>query len=247
MSECPELEVIRPDWDAPANVHGFTTTRNGGFSQGPWRSLNLGRSCGDNPEHVAQNRGLLSGMLPDEPRWISQVHGTTAVSWDQANESGVTADAIFSHRPRQVCAVLTADCLPVLFCDRAGTRVAAAHAGWRGLAAGILENTVNAMDCKPAELIAWLGPAIGPGAFEVGKDVFETFVNLNAENIVAFKPHHDRWLADLYQLARLALARVGVSEVSGGADCTCSDAGNFFSYRRERITGRMASLIWLGD
>ncbi len=247
MAECPELEVIRPDWDAPPNVHGFTTTRNGGFSQGPWRSLNLGRSCGDDPEHVAQNRRLLSGLLPDEPRWISQVHGTTAVRWDQANEPGVTADAIFSHQPRQVCAVLTADCLPVLFCDRAGTQVAVAHAGWRGLAAGVLENTVRVMQCKPAELIAWLGPAIGPDAFEVGRDVYDAFFNLNAENVIAFKPHRDRWLADLYLLARLALTRVGVGQVSGGAFCTFKDTSKFYSYRRDGVTGRMASLIWLGN
>jgi len=245
MAELPQVELIKPDWDAPANIHGFTTTRNGGFSQGPWRSLNLGRSCGDDPEHVAQNRRLLSGLLPGEPRWISQVHGTNAVSWDKANEPGVKADAIFSHAAGQVCAVLTADCLPVLFCDRAGTQVAVAHAGWRGLAAGVLEATVAAMQCEPEELMAWMGPAIGPEAFEVGKDVYDAFVNLNAENVIAFKPHRDRWLADLYLLARLALTQAGVGQVTGGVYCTFSDASKFFSYRRDGVTGRMATVAWL--
>ncbi len=246
MAELPEIELIKPDWDAPPNVHGFTTTRNSGFSQGPWSSLNLGKSCGDNPEHVEQNRCLLSGLLPGEPRWLSQVHGTAAIAWDQAGAPGIKADAIFSHRAGQVCAVQTADCLPVLFCDRAGTRVAAAHAGWRGLAAGVLEATVTAMGCKPDNLMAWLGPAIGPGAFEVGKDVYDAFVDLNAENVIAFKPHRDRWLADLYQLARLALTRVGVGHVSGGSCCTYSEPEKFYSYRRDGVTGRMVSVVWIG-
>ena len=164
---------------------------------------------------------------------------------EQDGQPGTGADAIVSHHPGQVCAVLTADCLPVLFCNQAGTSVAAAHAGWRGLAAGVLEATVLSMECKPADLMAWLGPAIGPRAFEVGKDVYDTFVSLSAENVIAFRPHGDRWLADLYRLARLALARIGVSQVLGGGYCTYSDSRKFYSYRRDGVTGRMASTIWL--
>lgn len=245
MAEPPEIEVIRPDWQAPSNVRAFTTTRNGGFSHGAWSSLNLGANCGDDPRHVQQNRHALARLLPSEPRWLKQVHGTNAVSWDKAKTTGAEADAIFSSQPGQVCAVLTADCLPVLFCNQAGTRIAAAHAGWRGLAAGVLEASVLAMECKPADLIAWLGPAIGPQAFEVGRDVYDTFVELNPENTAAFKPHRDRWLADLYQLARHALARVGIHQVFGGGYCTYSEPEYFYSYRRDGVTGRMASLIWI--
>ena len=245
MAEPPEIEVIRPDWQAPSNVRAFTTTRDGGFSHGAWSSLNLGANCGDDPRHLQQNRHALARLLPSEPRWLKQVHGTNAVSWDKAKTTGAEADAIFSSQPGQVCAVLTADCLPVLFCNQAGTRIAAAHAGWRGLAAGVLEASVLAMECKPADLIAWLGPAIGPQAFEVGRDVYDTFVELNPENTAAFKPHRDRWLADLYQLAGHALARVGIHQVFGGGYCTYSEPEKFFSYRRDGVTGRMASLIWI--
>lgn len=245
MTERPALEVIRPDWDAPPNVFAFTTTRNGGFSEGPWRSLNCSKSGGDDPAHVAQNRRLLSELLPDEPRWISQVHGTDVVSWEDAGQPGVTADAIYSQRPGQVCAVLTADCLPVVFCDRGGTQVAVAHAGWRGLAAGVLEATVAKMKCEPAELMGWMGPAIGSEVFEVGPDVYDVFVNQNAEDVIAFKPYRDRWLADLYQLARLRLARAGLGELSGGQYCTFSDDSKFYSYRRDGVCGRMATVAWL--
>ena len=245
MSEIPENELVRPDWPAPANVHAFTTTRHGGSSHGPWNSLNLGGNCGDNPLHVKKNRNALSTLLPSEPRWLNQVHGTNVVSWDKADGPGTEADAIISSQPGQVCAVLTADCLPVLFCNQAGTHIAAAHAGWRGLAAGVLEATVMAMECEPADLIAWLGPAIGPQAFEVGTDVYDAFINLNRENATAFKPHHDRWIADLYQLARYTLTRVGIKQVFGGDYCTFTKTEKFFSYRRDGVTGRMASLVWL--
>ena len=235
--------MIRLEWPAPANVRAFTTTRNSGFSRGTWSSLNLGLNCGDDAQHVEQNRRLLTSLLPSEPHWLKQVHGTSVVRWDEANER-IEADAMVGDQVGQVCAVLTADCLPVLFCNKAGTRVAAAHAGWRGLAAGVLESTVLAMGCEPRELIVWLGPAIGPQAFEVGKDVYDAFVNLENENAVAFKPHGNRWLADLYQLARLALGRIGVSQVSGGGYCTYSDTKRLFSYRRDGVTGRIASMIW---
>ena len=245
MADIPEIEVIRPDWHAPANVHAFTTTRRSGFSDGAWSSLNLGTNCGDDPQHVEMNRRLLSGLLPSEPRWINQVHGTRAVRWEKATDTVTGADAIVSNQTGQVCAVLTADCLPVLFCNRSGTSIAAAHAGWRGLAAGVLEATVSAMGCDPLELMAWLGPAIGPQAFEVGEDVYDSFVGSNSENAIAFTEHGDRWLADLYQLARLSLNRAGVEQVTGGQYCTHSESDRFFSYRRDGVTGRMASIIWL--
>ncbi len=246
MAERPEIELIRPDWPAPANVHAFTTTRNGGFSRGPWSSLNLGKSCGDDPQHVEQNRRLILSLLPCEPRWLNQSHGVNVADCNKTNGPATTADAIVSRKPGQVCSILTADCLPVLFCNRSGTRIAAAHAGWRGLAAGVLEATVLAMGCEPDELKAWLGPAIGPQAFEVGKDVYDAFVNLHPDNATAFKPHRDRWLADLYQLARLALARAGVTQVSGGQYCTYLEKDRFFSYRRDGQTGRMLTAVWLG-
>lgn len=243
MVEPSEIELIRVEWPAPSHVHAFTTTRKGGVSQGPWNSLNLGGNCGDSPQHVEMNRRALASLLPSEPRWLNQVHGTNVVSWDMT--SAAKADAIVSYQKGQVCAVLTADCLPVLFCNQAGTRIAAAHAGWRGLAAGVLEATVLAMECKPTDLMAWLGPAIGPRAFEVGKDVYDAFVRANTENAIAFKPHRDRWLADLYRLAKLALARVGINQVFGGQHCTYEEQDKFFSYRRDGETGRMASLVWL--
>jgi YfiH family protein len=173
------------------------------------------------------------------------VHGNRVVAWGENSESEPEADAIFSDQAGQVCAVLTADCLPVLFCNRAGTKVAACHAGWRGLAAGVLEATVLAMDCESAQLIAWLGPAIGPQTYKVGNEVYESFVNLNIDNTIAFRRHGNLWLADLYELARLALARAGIKQVSGGQHCTYTEQSRFFSYRRDGQTGRMASLIWL--
>ena len=245
MTELSQIELIRPDWPAPANIHAFTTTRNGGFSQGPWDSLNLGLGCGDDSQHVENNRRLLSGLLPSEPRWLRQIHGTGVVGWDRADIPGAEADAIVSNQAGQVCAVLTADCLPVLFCNKAGTHIAAAHAGWRGLAAGVLEATVLAMECKPADLMVWMGPAIGPSAFEVGKDVYDAFTSLNIENSIAFRPYQERWLADIGQLARMELSRMGITQISGGQHCTFEEQDRFFSYRRDGETGRMASVAWL--
>jgi YfiH family protein len=237
--------IIKPDWPAPANVRAFTTTRSGGFSQGQWSSLNLGNHCGDNPDHVKRNRKLLQTLLPGEPRWLNQVHGKSVLRWDDASDASREADAIIGNQTGQVCAVLTADCLPVLFCNKVGTEVAAAHAGWRGLAAGVLEATVSAMACDPAELMAWLGPAIGPLAFEVGNDVYDSFVNTNTKSATAFVRHGDRWLADLYKLAGLALTRAGIEQISGGQHCTYSKHDKFFSFRRDGVTGRMASIIWM--
>jgi len=247
LDAIPLHDLITPDWLAPGNVRAFSTTRKCGFSKGQWGQLNLGAHCGDNPEHVHQNRDLLQGLLPSCPRWLRQVHGTAVADWSDTYHPEIEADAIVSSQPGQVCAVLTADCLPVLFCNKAGTKVAAAHAGWRGLAAGVLESTVLAMDSDPSQLMAWMGPAIGPEAFEVGEDVFKEFTDLHPDNRIAFRPYNDRWLADIYELARMALLRVGVQQVYGGQYCTYSESKRFFSYRRDGVTGRMVSLIWLAN
>ena len=248
MVEMPEIEVIRPEWPAPANVRAFTTTRVGGFSRGSWNSLNLGTGCGDDPRHVEKNRQLLSSLLPSEPQWLKQVHGTRAVGWSKAGDHGTEADALVSNGVGQVCAVLHADCLPVLFCNKSGTQVAAAHAGWRGLANGVLGATVVAMNCNPDDLMVWLGPAIGSSVFEVGQDVHDAFTEKDWGKICAFKRHGNRWLADLYMLARLDLSKAGVQFVFGGHFCVYTEHQRFFSYRRDKQTGRMASIIWLeGD
>jgi YfiH family protein len=236
--------VIRPDWPAPANVRAFSTTRSGGCSRGPWASLNLGARCGDEPEHVSRNRRLLRAVLPAEPRWLRQVHGAGVVDID-ATSGEPPADAAMTRTRGQVCAVLTADCLPLLLCDRAGTVAAAVHAGWRGLAAGVVQAAVTALGCETSSLIAWLGPAIGPQAFEVGRDVFKAFTKDSPEYAAAFTACGQRWYADLYELARLALKSVGVASTWGGQYCTYTQADAFFSYRRDGVAGRMASVIWL--
>lgn len=240
-------ECYVPHWDVPANVRALQTTRNGGFSSAPWDSFNLGDHVGDAPEAVAANRQALRSRLPGEPAWLKQVHGTLAVNADFESKN-VEGDAAYARQPRQVCAVLTADCLPVLFCDRRGTVVAAAHAGWRGLQAGVLESTLAAMAVPGADVLAWLGPAIGPQCFEVGREVRDAFVAADPDAAKAFVPGAaGKWLCDIYLLARQRLQRAGVSAISGGGECTVSEAARFFSYRRDGVTGRMASLIWLGD
>ncbi len=241
-----------PDWPAPANVRAFMTTRAGGASLAPYASMNPAGHVGDAPEAVLENRRLLRAELPAEPWWLNQVHGHCVVERVDGLEPPC-ADASLAHRPGQVCAVLTADCLPVLFCDRAGTLVAAAHAGWRGLAGGVLEATVAAMNTPPGEILAWLGAAIGPDSFEVGDEVRLAFMEQHPLTAVAFRPAFPgtldeaprKWLADIYALARIRLAAVGIEAVYGGGLCTFKDARRFFSYRRDGVTGRMASLIWL--
>jgi len=241
------LEIIRPEWPAPSNVHAAVTTRVGGVSLKPYNSLNLGDHVGDEPAAVAENRQRLREalQLPDEPRWLSQVHGTTAVD-AVVCATGCEADASHSDRSGVVCAVLTADCLPVLLCDTAGRHVAAAHAGWRGLLNGVIERTLSAMG-GDGECLAWLGPAIGPEAFEVGDEVREAFLAVDDGADSAFRPSaNGRWLADIYALARRRLHAAGVDGIYGGGFCTFSEAERFYSYRRDGQTGRMASLIWLG-
>ena len=235
----------QPDWPAPARVKSLQTLRSGGVSVAPWASFNLGDHVGDNPLHVSANRDALTACLPSAPCWLQQVHGTLAVNAENTPKTAV-ADAAFTRQAGRVCAVMTADCLPVLFCDRAGSIVAAAHAGWRGLLGGVLESTLAAMAIAPEHVLAWLGPAIGPSAFEVGDEVRAAFVAELPAAGEAFAPcGQGKWLADLYALARLRLARAGVTAVYGGNACTYSDPAHYFSYRRDGVTGRMVTLIWL--
>ncbi|MGQ0749285.1 MAG: peptidoglycan editing factor PgeF [Betaproteobacteria bacterium] len=235
---------IVPDWPAPARVKALITTRNGGVSRGPYASLNLGLHTGDDSAAVHANRAALLSVLPQTPRWLAQQHGSTVVEADDI-ASSPAADAGIARQPGTVCAILVADCIPVLFTDRAGTMVAAAHAGWRGLAGGVIEQTVQRTGASPAEILAYLGPGIGPRAFEVGADVRSAFVDRDPVAASAFAPlGQNKWLADLYALARSALARAGVNAIYGGGFCTVSDPQRFYSYRRDRVTGRMAALIW---
>ena len=239
---------IVPDWPAPPRVRALITTRAGGVSGGSFAGLNLGLRSGDAIEDVRRNRAELRRSLPAEPKWLRQVHGTTVVEAVDAGESP-EADAAFAHQPGAVCAVLTADCLPVLLCDEQGTVVAAAHAGWRGLCAGVIENTLRAMDRPPATLLAYLGPAIGPAAFEVGAEVRAAFLAEDEQSEAAFAAGKmgkaGKFYADLYALARRRLARSGVQRIYGGGYCTYTEAERFYSYRRDGVTGRMASLIWM--
>jgi YfiH family protein len=238
---------IFPDWPAPKNVRALITTRASGVSTGPWASLNFGYRAGDDAEAVRQNRALLDQHLPQSPKWLTQVHGTAVVDADTLTD-GPQADASIARKPETVCAIMIADCLPVLFTNCSGSLVAAAHAGWRGLSGGVIANTVQALSsagAPPKELMAYIGPGIGPTAFEVGADVFTAFTSKDAEAANAFKPHTPgKWLADLFMLTHRALARAGVTQVYGGGLCTFSDPARFFSYRRDKVTGRMAALIW---
>lgn len=236
---------FQADWPAPPWVRTLCTTRKGGVSTGDWSSLNLGDHCGDDPAHVAENRRRVIAALHAQPRWLRQVHGTVVA------EDGIgglpEADASWTRQAATACVVLTADCLPLLFCHRQERRVAAAHAGWRGLAAGVIEATVEALNADPAGLLVWLGPAIGPGAFEVGSEVREAFLAVDSQAGEAFRAGNaGKWWADLYVLARQRLARLGVHEVYGGGLCTAGDAARFFSHRRDHgRTGRMGNFIWM--
>jgi YfiH family protein len=238
---------IEPEWPAPPNVRALATTRQGGFSQGPFASLNLATHVEDDHRAVERNREWLreSAGLPAEPMWLQQVHGTSV--WiGGRSEVPAIADASVAMSKNQVCAILTADCLPVLFCDIEGTVVGAAHAGWRGLVGGVLGATVEAMRVPTSRLLAWLGPAIEPAAFEVGDEVHDQFVARDARHSQAFqKNQRNRWQADIDALARGELRALGIERVYGGGFGTFADSARFYSYRREKRTGRMAALIWL--
>lgn len=250
--------ALRPDWPAPAHVHALVTTRLGGYSGAPWDSLNLGDHVEDDAAAVQANRDLLEQSLQriapaSAPLWLKQVHGLRVVAPPpEPTQRRVwipEADAATTTLPGVPVTVMTADCLPVFFCDRAGTRVAVAHAGWRGLCDGVLEATV-AEFVQPSEVLAWMGPCIGPEAFEVGSEVRAEFIARDAAAADAFRPVAGKpghWLGDLYLLARQRLAAVGVTAVSGGGRCTHSERDTFFSFRRDGRTGRMASVIWLSQ
>jgi hypothetical protein len=238
-------ERIVPDWPAPPNVRALVTTRAGGASRGPYASFNLDPRVGDDPSAVERNREILRGCLPADPLWLQQVHGAEVVEAESA-PARPRADAAVARTRHSVCAVLTADCLPVLLASCSGQAVGIAHAGWRGLAAGVIEATVARMAVAAGELVAWLGPAIGPRAYEVGQDVYDALVAADAAAAGAFTAlGGGKHLADLYALARRRLAAAGVAAVYGGGRCTHADAQRFYSYRRDRTTGRFASLVWM--
>jgi len=251
-----------PDWPAPRGVRVLSTWRGGGVSGGSYASLNLGGHAGDAAAAVAENRSRLrrAAGLPGEPVWLKQVHGTRVVDLDAPGPglgtgSGAVpgtlveepgADAAFTRQPGRVCAILTADCLPLVFATEPGDRVGAAHAGWRGLAAGVIEAAVLALCAPPERLLVWLGPAIGPLHFEVGAEVREALLKQDLGAEAAFVPNaRGRFMADLYALARRRLAALGVSRIYGGDECTYARADRYFSYRRDGVTGRQATLIWL--
>ncbi|NRA72575.1 MAG: peptidoglycan editing factor PgeF [Gammaproteobacteria bacterium] len=228
--------MIKASWQAPVHIHGITTTRRDG---------NIALHVNDDPAVVFANRQLLSKHLPNEPLWLEQVHSTIIIAADQPHQVVPIADAVITSQRHQVIGVMTADCLPLLICDKAGQQVAAVHAGWRGLAAGIIEQAIAQFFAPNDQLMVWLGPAIGASAFEVGQEVLDQFVKQRPQDITHFKRHGDKYLADLYGLARARLAAMGITNISGGDSCTYTQTDQFYSYRRDGQTGRMVSLIWI--
>lgn len=247
-----EPSIIIPNWAAPSRVKALSTTRLGGQSQKPFDSFNLAQHVEDSRRDVLANREHLKQLAGYnfEPAWLEQVHGNVVVNADNY-DSLVAADASFSMTNNKVCVVMTADCLPVLFCDKQGRAVAAAHAGWRGLVGGVLEATLkrlcDELVCSSDQILAWLGPAIGPSAFEVGDEVREAFIAQHDVELAFIAADKGHWLMDIYAVARARLNAAGVTDISGGEYCTFSDSEHFFSYRRNKTCGRMASLIWLQD
>lgn len=245
------IPLLEPQWCAPAAVHAAFSLRSGGASSAPWDTLNLGVHVGDDPAAVAENRRRLVNalQLPAEPLWLDQVHGTAVFDLDRdpLPAAGVrpVADAVITRQASRVLAIQVADCLPVLLSSRDGAVLGAAHAGWRGLASGVLEATIGAMQVAPSELVAWLGPCIGPAHFEVGEEVWSAFVAAQPGAAAAFSRNpRGRWQCDLLQLARARLAALGLTDVAGGTWCTAADPVRFFSHRRDQRTGRMAALLW---
>lgn len=251
------MNFIKLDWDAPPQIHALVSTRFGGVSQPPYDTFNLAEHVGDQPEYVAQNRRLLRAHLPSEPLWLKQIH-SSIVSIPTGRTSHpnlpIVADAVVTTKPNEVLAIMTADCLPVLFAANDGSVIGAAHAGWRGLSSGVLENTVDAMlslssHLSSADLLAYMGPAIGPSCYEVGEDVFKTFqessIKPYGNDFVAIPNKNGKYLVNLYSLAKARLKHVGIDRVDGGGSCTYLDQDHFFSYRRDGITGRFASFIWI--
>ncbi|MEO8002483.1 MAG: peptidoglycan editing factor PgeF [Arenimonas sp.] len=253
--------IIKASWQAPENIHAFTTLRYGmGFSTAPFDQFNLGNRYsdqGDDPLAVERNREQLCKqfLLPSAPHWLKQVHGIDVLRFDSApvisgdfRKDEPIADASVTSQKNIVLSILTADCIPVLFCNIDGTEVAAAHAGWRGLADGVLENTVRAMNSKSGNIIALLGPAASPLAYEVGAEVHDAFLQRDKNAEAAFvQTRENHWRVDLYHLARMRLSAMGVTRIYGGEHCTINEPDKFFSHRRDRVTGRMASIIWIAD
>ena len=243
------MNAIYPNWQAPKNIKALTTVRSGGVSLPPFDSFNLGDHVCDDPKAVQQNRSLLVDKfdLPHQPFFLIQTHSTKVIELPFTG-SNVEADAVYTQQANQVCLVMTADCLPVLFFNKEGSEVAAAHAGWRGLCDGILEETVAKFKCPTSDIIAWLGPAIGPTAFQVGEEIIEQFCAFDSNAKLAFTPDlttSGKFLGNLYQLATQRLNKLGITEISGGGHCTYTEQDKFFCYRRDKKTGRMASLIWI--
>lgn len=241
------LKYIKPDWPAPENINCLTTTRKGGLSRKIYKELNLGPHVNDNKKHLHENRQLLKDdlNLPNDPIWLNQVHGSKIIQLPNVTDKTLSADAVYTEEVGIVCAVLTADCLPVVFCDLSGGYVAIAHAGWRGLLNGVLENTLQALPIDNTNIMCWLGPAIGPNNFEVGEEVYEQFVIKDSTHENSFRVKSDtKYLADIYQLAKNVLSSNGVKNICGGGYCTYTQEDRFFSFRRDGQTGRMATLIW---
>lgn len=243
---------ITPEWPSPANVKAIFTTRNGGVSQdneGKYAELNLGDHVEDDHALVQQNRQLLRNYLPSDPSWLKQIHGSRFVWVDELRDKNhdLEADAALSRTQGVVCAVLVADCLPILLCNQGGNIVGAIHAGWRGLASGVIENTVYGMNCRTSDLIAWLGPAISNQYFEVGEEVRDIFINQDRRSSLAFlaATENGKWFADIFMLAKQRLVNLGINQIYGGGECTYRNSSRFYSYRRDKRTGRMAALIWL--
>lgn len=251
------MSYLKPRWPAPPSIQAMVSTRAGGVSKTPYDSLNLGDHVGDHAESVIKNRAIFTQSLPAQPLWLRQTHSTcvsTPLMRKENKGDQIEADASVTNIPKEPLVIMTADCLPVLFTNVQGTVIGAAHAGWRGLCAGVLENTIDAMsllspETKACDLLVWLGSAIGPEAFEVGEDVALAFRNSRipfAEH--AFKPIADKsgkFLANIYELARIRLHARGVQSIFGGEYCTVNDKENFYSYRRDGVTGRFASVIWI--
>jgi polyphenol oxidase len=235
---------LQPEWPAPANIHAATTLRTGGISQGVYTSLNPATHVGDNPESVSKNRQIIKTLLnlPSEPIWLNQIHSNRAVK-AIATDTPQQADASYTDQSNVVCVVMTADCLPLLVCSADGSEIAAIHAGWRGLLDGVIDNTIAALQNR--DVLVWLGPTIGSERFEVGNEVRAAYVAKSAKYASAFNQQSDtKWLADIYQLARINLAFLGITKIYGGDFCTVTDEKRFYSYRRDKVTGRMATLIW---
>ncbi|EGQ7766808.1 peptidoglycan editing factor PgeF [Vibrio parahaemolyticus] len=242
------MKTILPNWPAPKNVKAFASTRVGGFSSAPYQGLNLGAHVGDDPSIVEKNRAWLAQQadMPSAPIWLKQTHSTVVAQVSAATTQVLDADGVFTSASNVVCSAMTADCLPILLTNTQGTQVAAVHAGWRGLANGIVE---NALELFSGEVMAWLGPAIGPQAFEVGEDVLQAFVDFDSQAHQAFTPRdvEGKWLADMSKLATQRLNKLGITQVFDSGLCTFQDKEDFYSYRRDGVTGRQATFIWIED